>query len=510
MAFDLWGTPVFHEDFDPTQTTLFDFELDEIARAYALEKQTIKGLCNLAATETSFLISSENLREDVISQASRSINRHRQVVCAISTAIFGCPHASLAEISAHLNRRNLRVYSAEANSALFQFLNQHLDPNLFTCSEFFGEEHQSGSFHHGVLHQDLQQTSFADESFDLILTCEVFEHIPDALSAEKEVVRILKPGGIYCFTVPFLPHNEHDLVLADIAPDGQLRHFEEPQYHGDPLRPEQGILVYRIFSFNDLKQRFEALGCKFNTYRFWSKSLGILGDNGWVQVVRKNLKSKSATNAARSEDWNLAQFQEELLQLRVLLSDAQSRQQQLEIALSEAHAELAQQQTALLAARRQLLKKDEALDWIQTSRSWRMASSLRHLRQLARQWHPLSPRLRQRLHLPVRAIFHGALDSPAEAACLSSELTVSGWVFSTHAPVARVEAFLDDCYLGSVRYGIDRPDVAAAYNPQAPAACGYSESLPLNVTSTGRRKLVVRVFDEQGHEQCYACSIIIE
>ena len=510
MAFDLLGVPVFYEDFDPKQTSLFDPELDEVVSAYALEKRTIKGLCNLTAAETDFSISSDNLREDVVSQTTHSINRHRQVVCALSMALFGYPHASLAEITAHVNRRALRAYSAEANSALFLFLKQHMNPDLFTYSEYFGEEHQSGAVVNGVIHQDLQQTSFEDESFDVILTCEVFEHIPDAHRAEREVVRILKPGGVYCFTVPFIPHGEHDLVLAEKTPDGKIRHFEEPQYHGDPLRPEEGILVYNIFSFNDLKRRFEALGCRFSTYRFWSKSLGILGNNGWVHVVRKSLKGGDAAGASREEDPWLARLREEVVETRARLSDAERRCRQLEESLSDVQTELARQQTELLGAHRQLLKRDEVLRWMQTSRSWRVASSLRRLQQMAGQLRPLSQRLGRRLHLPVTDDFRGALESPAEGARVSKELKVEGWVFSGGASVTLVEAFLGGDYLGTVSYGIERPDVAATREPQAPMACGYSELIPLNITWAGRKKLMLRAFDEQGRGQCYTRSVVVE
>jgi hypothetical protein len=93
---------------------------------------------------------------------------------------------------------------------------------------------------------------------------------------------------------------------------------------------------------------------------------------------------------------------------------------------------------------------------------------------------------------------------------VSDELNVVGWVFSGGAPVVRVEAFLGADYLGTVNYGVERHDVASAREPQAPTACGYSERIPLNVSKAGREKLTVRVFDEQGCERCYTCSVIIE
>jgi hypothetical protein len=78
--------------------------------------------------------------------------------------------------------------------------------------------------------------------------------------------------------------------LAEVDEHGNTRHFAEPQFHADPLRPDKGILVYRIFSFRGMKQRFEAMGHEFKSYRFWSESLGILGNDCWVHTVRKTLQ----------------------------------------------------------------------------------------------------------------------------------------------------------------------------------------------------------------------------
>lgn len=42
-----------------------------------------------------------------------------------------------------------------------------------------------------------------DESFDVILCSEVFEHLPDVLKALDEFFRLLKPGGVLILTAPF-------------------------------------------------------------------------------------------------------------------------------------------------------------------------------------------------------------------------------------------------------------------------------------------------------------------
>ncbi|TXE12044.1 SAM-dependent methyltransferase [Seonamhaeicola algicola] len=56
---------------------------------------------------------------------------------------------------------------------------------------------------------------FEKESFDCAFGTEVLEHCPEPEIVLKEVYRVLKPGGVFFFTVPFLwnlhevPHDEY-------------------------------------------------------------------------------------------------------------------------------------------------------------------------------------------------------------------------------------------------------------------------------------------------------------
>jgi len=277
--------PVFCEEVKPESDSGFDSELDRSTREDVLRSRRSTGFCNISGAQTHFIVGSENLREDIIATVSSSKNRDRQLICAMSIGTLGHPQGSLAEIVDRWNRSDSRVYIAEVHSVLSAFLRERLRPELLVCSEYFGLPHKSGELVNGILHQDLQHTSFEDALFDVVITADVFEHIPDAVAAEAEVMRILKPGGAYYFTVPFVPSDE-DIVLADVDENGATRYFAEPHFHNDPLRPE-GILVYRIFSFGGMKRRFEGMGHEFKTFRLWSKELGILGDACYAHVVRK-------------------------------------------------------------------------------------------------------------------------------------------------------------------------------------------------------------------------------
>jgi SAM-dependent methyltransferase len=506
MPFELLGLPIFYEAYCPDQASRFDKDLDEISKLTALEKQRLSGYCNLAGAETEFLLLSENFREDLLASVSNSVSRHRQVICALALTIFGSPHATLVDIAQYINERRLRVYLAEANSPLFSFLKAQLDPDLFICSEYLGPENKSGDIVNDIRHEDLQQTSFPDESFDIIITCDVFEHIPNAIVAEQEVLRILKPDGIYCFTVPYSPHNEHDIVLAEVAGDGEINYLAEPQYHGDPIRPEEGILVYRLFSFTDLAARFEALGANFTSYRFWSKALGIIDANGWVQVVTKKSEEPASRWPGLAGGRLLRESQQELRELQQQLSATQTEvaQSQSEIkgltgSISELTIKLDQQEHTLKETVSQLSKQREVLTWIYSSRAWRSAGFLQKLALFANRLRASVATRQNKLGLGG-ATFYGAVDMPN----IGEQLDVSGWVFSTAAPVVRVEAFFDQHYLGTLTYGYEREDLASMYPSENAKHSGYREKFLLPASLTENSRLTLRAFDAVGNVHVFS------
>ena len=48
----------------------------------------------------------------------------------------------------------------------------------------------------------LLELPFEDNFFDIVISSEVIEHTPDPYLAAKELIRVLKPGGFLCITVP--------------------------------------------------------------------------------------------------------------------------------------------------------------------------------------------------------------------------------------------------------------------------------------------------------------------
>lgn len=108
----------------------------------------------------------------------------------------------------------------------------------------------------GARCEDITDLTFEDESFDIIVSCDVLEHVNDLQSAFRETYRILRPGGIHLFTVPT---GETTIKRADIEESGII-YLTAPQYHLDPSNPDDILAFWtfgtdagRLFSFPGLQ-----------------------------------------------------------------------------------------------------------------------------------------------------------------------------------------------------------------------------------------------------------------
>ena len=77
---------------------------------------------------------------------------------------------------------------------------------------------------------------FADDTFDKVICSEVLEHIPDYHGALREIERVLKPGGLFCASVPRSWPEKICWALSEgyyNVPGGHLRIFSGTQLRGE-------------------------------------------------------------------------------------------------------------------------------------------------------------------------------------------------------------------------------------------------------------------------------------
>ena len=232
------------------------------------------GLCPVCGREETFVDFQENLRESGRCLNCGSANRQRQMALMIRLCLGRPPGGDL------VLPRGLRVHNTESTGAVHARLSKH--PG-YSFSEYWDAHYAPGETVHGIRHEDLQNLSFADNSLDLMLSSDVLEHMPHPYQAHAEIFRVLRPGGRHIFTVPF--HSSHaDDVRARLE-DGEIVYFGEKLYHGDPIRPDEGVLVWTIFGA-EMLDRLRAIGFHALLWKFSTPECGIVGD-AFVFEARK-------------------------------------------------------------------------------------------------------------------------------------------------------------------------------------------------------------------------------
>lgn len=178
------------------------------------------------------------------------VNWRERVVCPVTKLNNRC-RAAIHIFDLHSNTfQSSRIYLMEQTTDLYTYLRKHHSELI--GSEFLGSAVPLGQTDvRGLRNEDATRLSFEDESLDVILSFDVFEHIPDYRQAFRECYRTLRSGGGMIFTVPFNPNTEPNTVRAILRHDGQIEHILPPEYHGDPLS-DRGILCYRHFGWEML------------------------------------------------------------------------------------------------------------------------------------------------------------------------------------------------------------------------------------------------------------------
>ncbi|MDO8379265.1 class I SAM-dependent methyltransferase [Phenylobacterium sp.] len=139
--------------------------------------------------------------------------------------------------------------------------------------------------------EDLENQTFPDKSFDLVVTQDVFEHLFAPDRAIAEVGRTLKPGGFHICTVPIVNKAAPSVRRARRDRQGKVEHLMEPVYHANPI-DVQGSLVTVDWGYDIADYLDEASGLSTTIWTLDDMSRGIRAEYIEVLVSRKEPQSQ--------------------------------------------------------------------------------------------------------------------------------------------------------------------------------------------------------------------------
>jgi SAM-dependent methyltransferase len=222
----------------------------QISRAKMRPEKALcyEGYCTVCGNSVEFKKDGDNLRETFTCPLCGSISRNRHLAKVLCQRIGGEETRSLAEwITRFPNRR---IYEPQASGAIYSVLKRLKG---YVCSEFLPDV-TPGSSMNGVRCEDLEHLSFPGNSFDVVITQDVLEHVRNPWIAFGEIHRVLKSGGYHVFTIPY---HKGLKTVKRIQPEGDRDVYLLPKvHHGDGIRDG---LVYTDFG-DDIVDALHEIG----------------------------------------------------------------------------------------------------------------------------------------------------------------------------------------------------------------------------------------------------------
>jgi len=245
---------------------------------------TLSGFCHVCGSRQTMQVSQmysssftadglgiPNWREHLNCLKCGTVNRIRGALKVLDQEFSPCP--------------NSQVYITEQLTPLFALLKKRF-PSL-VGSEYLSPSMRGGTVQDGIRHEDVQALSFRDQTFDLILSFDVLEHVPFPQQAFEGLFRTMAPGGRLLFTVPFSSNNQDEIVRATIDEYGELHHLMEPEYHGNPVDMEAGSLCFRYFGWSVIDHLKDTGFVDVEILSYWSQDLQHFGDPQFVITGRR-------------------------------------------------------------------------------------------------------------------------------------------------------------------------------------------------------------------------------
>lgn len=249
------------------RTLMLTLERDRLkASIRNAKKARNPGYCHCCREETYFEIQGNWLRDDYLCYNCFSIPRQRHLQYILDRYFQGWEEKKIHE-------------SSPANNHLSQYCYD------YSFSQFFPDI-SLGTSINGIRCENLESLTFEDDTFDFFITQDVLEHVFDPESAVKEIMRVIKAGGVHIFTTPRHKGLKESYPRAAIVEAG-IEYYKPAVYHGNPIGDGKTLVTWDYGDdFENLLQRWT--GKSVTTFLTKDRGIGVDGEYLEVFLMRKN------------------------------------------------------------------------------------------------------------------------------------------------------------------------------------------------------------------------------
>ena len=160
--------------------------------------------CNVCRRRTLFVCVDPSDRWIRMCLRCRSSPKYRAIAWAVERAAG----RTLAELARTTERG---IFELSTTSGIHRVLRGR--PG-YVASGYFPDRPIGVEIRPAIWNADVQQLPFKSGSFDVVISSETFEHVRRPEAGFRELHRVLRPGGLHCFTVPF--RSDHARSVASI------------------------------------------------------------------------------------------------------------------------------------------------------------------------------------------------------------------------------------------------------------------------------------------------------
>lgn len=230
-----------------------------------------EGFCPICEQDVVFKAYSEWFRDYYICPICQSIPRERALMYVIKKF-----YPQWKDLAIHESSPAERGSSIKLKNEAPRYISSQYYPDV-----------KSGHEHNGFRSENLEALSFEDESVDLHITQDVFEHLFHPEKAFQEISRTLRSGGAHIFTTPLINKNRPTEWLAKLSSDGKVDFLKsQPEYHKNPISDE-GSLVTVHWGYDITEFIFKASGLFTEIVFIDALDLGIRAEYIEVLITRK-------------------------------------------------------------------------------------------------------------------------------------------------------------------------------------------------------------------------------